>query len=344
MLCGCGQGEMRVARTGWVCLLTRCKLLIEFVEENWVAVGYSAYFLAGATATGKSAVAQVLAERLGMAILSADSMMVYRGMDVGTAKPLPEERGGVLYYGIDLVGPAEKFSVWDYRQHALAVFEENAVAGRDVIVVGGTGLYIKSLTHGLRNNSGEDAALRSEWESRVEAEGIEVLQRYLAETMPLEYGGLDDKANLRRLLRLLETGGGENSWDGVAGEKVIVGLSMDNARLHGRIAERVEQMYAAGLVDEVQALLDSGRELSATALQAIGYAEAVDFLGGRVTLADAKERTIVRTRRLAKRQRTWFRHQADVVWVEVGESMDVDAVADRVEELWREYGATEIEE
>lgn len=310
----------------------------------------NAWFLAGATAVGKSAVAQHLAERRGAAILSADSMLIYRGMDIGTAKPSLAERGQVSYYGIDLAGPDERFSVWQYREQALEVLSREP----QVIVVGGTGLYLKSLTHGLRSVAGENAVLRSEWEARVAAEGVGVLREHVRRVAPDAFEQLADKDNSRRLIRVLEQAGsvergsgsverGAGDWSVPAGGGRMVGLFAERSLLQARIAHRVEQMYADGLLEEVEALLAAG-VLSETARQAIGYAEAIGHLAGELSEAAAKERTVVRTRRLAKRQMTWLRHQAEIDWVEVSSGVEVEELAGAVEELWRKNGATAVRE
>lgn len=304
---------------------------------------HAAYFLVGPTAVGKSTVAQHLAEQRSASILSADSMLIYRGMDIGTAKPTMAERGDVPYYGVDLADPDEGFSVWDYRQHALealALLDDN----RELIVTGGTGLYVKSLIHGLEDRPGGDPALRAEWKQRLEEEGIGPLQEAVRQADPALFEALADKENPRRLIRALETAGSPQatpSWQS-ADEPVLVGLSMDPKLLNVRIAQRVEEMYAQGLVEEVTRLLERESPLSKTARQAIGYAEAIELIEGQVTRAEAVERTTIRTRRLAKRQRTWFRHQANVAWVEVTPESDVATVGDQVAQRWREHGATEI--
>jgi len=303
-------------------------------------------FLVGPTAVGKTAVAQVLAEQRRAAVLSADSMLIYRGMDIGTAKPTSGERGHVPYYGMDLAGPEALFSAWDYRRYVLALLAELPDDG-ELIVTGGTGLYIKSLTHGLVDRPGGDAGLREAWEVRLhEAGGFERLQQVVRETVPEIYEALADKQNPRRLIRALETAGGVRSGPGWQHERsggpVLIGLSMVPELLNARIARRVQAMYAQGFIAEVEQLLASGATLSKTARQAIGYAEAIDLIEGRLTEAQAVERTTVRTRRLAKRQRTWFRHQAEVIWVEVTESSTVASLAEHVSQLWREHGPTAI--
>ncbi len=306
-------------------------------------VNHAAFFLVGPTAVGKSSVAQYLAEQRSASILSADSMLIYRGMDIGTAKPTVAERGDVPYYGVDLAEPDESFNVWDYRRDALEALAA-LPEGEELIVTGGTGLYVKSLVHGLEDRPGGDAALRAEWERRLADEGIAALQEAVRRAAPERYEALADKENPRRLIRALETAGAPPetpSWQSTE-EPVLAGLSMEPELLNARIAQRVEEMYAQGLVEEVTRLLERERPLSETARQAIGYAEAIALIEGQATQAEAVERTVVRTRRLAKRQRTWFRHQANVDWVEVTPGADVAALAEQVAQRWRKHGATEI--
>jgi len=301
------------------------------------------YFLVGPTAVGKSAIAQYLAETRSASILSADSMLIYRGMDIGTATPTREERGDVPYYGVDLVDPEDDFSAWDYRVRALDALTSIG-AHAEVIVTGGTGLYVKSLTHGLSGHPGADLALRKEWERRLPEEGIAALQDAVRAANPAGFKALADKENPRRLIRALETAGTSvprQEWQGETGP-MLVGLSMDPELLNARIAQRVDEMYAQGLVDEVTQLLARERPLSRTARQAIGYAEAIDLVEGRMTQAEAVERTVIRTRRLAKRQRTWFRHQARVDWVDVTPRSSVASLAGEVVERWERHGPTEI--
>jgi tRNA dimethylallyltransferase len=306
-------------------------------------VNRSAYFLVGPTGVGKSGVAQHLAEVRGVPILSADSMAIYRGMDIGTAKPSVEERGKVPYFGVDLVEPDVAFSAWDYRKHALASLATVSETC-NAIVVGGTGLYIKSLTDGLSDRPGGNAALRDVWEKRLHAEGIEALQDALRDAAPDVFEGIVDKQNPRRLLRALETVGSPSQprkWSR-NDDAIVVGLSIAPELLNVRIAQRVDAMYDQGLIVEVEQLLSRNASLSKTALQAIGYAEAMALIAGRMTQGEARERTIIRTRRLAKRQRTWFRHQANAIWVEVTAESTVESLAAEVAERWREYGPTAI--
>ena len=283
----------------------------------------SANFLVGTTASGKSAVAQYIAEREGQVIVSADSMNLYRGMDIGTAKPTSDERKKVDYAGFDLADPTEKFSVAAYLNAVKPTFE----SGREVIVAGGTGLYVKCLTEGFDDVPPENTELRSE----LEALDFHALEKRAKKDAAELYEKLteDDQQNPRRLIRILErsaailaapTGqaGREarreptlryGAWNS-APKTTLVGLHVERDVICQRIEKRVEQMYASGLLDEARDLMNL--DLSPTALQAIGYAEAFAVIKNEITLAEAKEKT----RPLAKRQMTWFRNQLIVEWID----------------------------
>lgn len=294
-----------------------------------------AFFLVGPTASGKSAAAQYIAEREGQLIVSADSMNLYRGMDIGTAKPSAAERAKVDYAGIDVCSPAEKFSVAAYLEAVRPAFE----TGRDVIVTGGTGLYVKCLTEGFDDVPPGNENLRAE----LETLDVLMLAKRARENAPELYSQLteDDRRNPRRLIRILER---EVPSDGKWNSKVkpiLIGLHVDRAELHQRIEERVGHMYAAGLLDEARALIDG--DLSPTALQAIGYAEAFAVLRNEMTLAEAREKTIIRTRQLAKRQMTWFRNQLHVQWLDTAQFPCLEKLAEAVSTAWKRIGPTNIE-
>lgn len=308
-----------------------------------VAHSHRAFFLVGPTATGKTAVAQRLAETHQAEILSADSMLVYRGMDIGTAKPSAPERAGIHYWGVDVVTPAESFNVARFLAEARRCFEAAESAGKPVIVVGGTGLYIKALLEGLDELPELPATGRGKWQALFEREGVEGLRQALGQRNPAWLAALPDQANSRRLIRALELVEAgcpmpPRSWRGRETSAAPTGLAMARELLVARIEARVTAMYDGGLLDEVQSLLDRGWDPSGTAAQAIGYAEAIACLAGRLSRPEAMRLTAQRTRQLAKRQMTWFRHQMTVSWVPVGVAMSVDEIAAQVSADWDRLG------
>ncbi len=303
------------------------------------------YFLAGPTATGKTAVAHQLARDHGWAVLSADAMLVYRGMDIGTAKPAPEARAGILYGGVDLITPDQPFSVGAWLDHARA-FLRSVPRGQRVVVAGGTGLYIKALLYGLDPMPSADAAVRRAVEALYAQDGLAGLQRACREADAGRYAAIRDPSNPRRVMRALEL-----AWMGVPMKNVwqdaspcrVVMLDMDRQALGDRIAERVETMYRAGFLDEVRRLRDSYPVWSDTAGKAIGYLEALALLNGEMSEKTAKEETVRRTTRLVRRQTTWFRNQLDVAPVAVADDGDdMTDLAERVYAHWSDYGACSI--
>lgn len=297
--------------------------------------------LVGATACGKSAVALLLAgkERPARPLLAADSMTVYRGMDVGTAKPDAADRAAVPHEGIDLAEPGEEFSVGDY----LAAVKGRAAAlaaGPAPIVVGGTGLYVRCLTEGLDSAAPSSPEHRAAAEALLAAEGLEALQAALKRLSPEQYARVRDPENPRRVVRAYELVAGGHEIP-VATERPrpwLVGLLREPEDLAARIARRARRMFADGLPEEVRALRERAGGLSETARHAIGYEEAGRLLDGEIGEEEAIESTIRRTRQYAKRQMTWFRHQANVDWVEVAPGDSPEKTAGAVQRLWNRHG------
>ena len=394
---------------------------------------------------GKSAVAQWIAERTGAAILSADSMLVYRGMDIGTAKPTQAERGDVPYFGIDCVDPGHPFSTGDWlsfvrRQLAapeggkrergtgngeagispISYLKSCGASAPQLVVAGGTGLYVKALLHGL-DASPSDSAARARFTALFESGGLSAL-RAAIDANPAARALLPDSdlANPRRLIRALEraeagdtpaagaadVGAASAAEDynsfaaqaaqprresgatspapagptsrvsaqpraasprptsrGIAAPNLAAqaaqlrphrgpnfaaaapaaaGLIMPRAMLAARIERRIEKMFTDGLVEEAVAVRNASGGLSSTACGAIGYAEALAVADGKMTRAEAAERIAARTRQLAKRQLTWFRHQLSVEWVEVDESDTPATLGPKVMEIWKRNGYFEI--
>lgn len=307
----------------------------------------SAYFLVGPTATGKSAVAQLIAEADGLDIVSADSMLVYRGMDIGTAKPTSSERARARYWCMDLVEAGSAFSVGLFKAAATEALARITAAGRKAIVVGGTGLYVKALTHGLSETPAADQALRAELDLMAREKPVAALQEMLQQLAPDLYNALADKRNPRRLVRALELARAgilkpPASWKHGDTGPVMPGLRLDMAQLRKRIEDRARLMFTTGLLDEVRTLLSAGLGRSPTAQGAIGYAEAIAVIGGTCTVEEAIGRTAQRTFQLARRQMTWFRHQANIDWIDIEIGMDAGTIAAAVRKSWRNHGPTPI--
>ncbi len=292
---------------------------------------------------GKTAVAHGLALRSSGFIVSADSMLIYRDMDIGTAKPCSAERANVRYAGLNLANPDESFSVWDYHRYVTAQLAES---GEDrVIVTGGTGLYVNALIHGLDIGGGPIPEARARWEAVYAECGIGPLLDELAGLDPDTLRALPDRNNPRRVIRALERARGGHSTGLHAQaqghrrrEPVLVGLHMDPELLRKRIRERIEGMFTRGLVQEVAGLQHRYPEFSRTAQKAIGYEEVMAILRGEYGETEAKDRIARRTWRLARKQRTWFRHQANVEWVHVDDGECCEAVAERVAAAWQRLG------
>ena len=276
----------------------------------------------GPTASGKSDVGMAAAQQVGnVRIVCADSMQVYRRMDIGTAKPTAHDRALVAHHCLDLAEPSERFTVARYADAVAAARTDIAAAGAHELVVGGTGLYVTAVVDGL-TMPGEWPEIRAELEADPDTAGLFARLRELdpEATTKMEPG------NRRRIIRALEVclGSGEpfsSFGEGVATfppvDTVQVGLLWDRDALRERIRVRVHRMVDAGLVDEVRGLLAEPDGMSATARQALGYKEFIEHIEGRWTLAEAVDATILRTQQFAVRQERWFRRDPRIRWVEV---------------------------
>ena len=300
---------------------------------------HRAIYLTGPTATGKTAVGVALARRLSAEVVALDSMTLYRGMDIGTAKPTEAEQGGVPHHLIDVLDPWEAASVADYRTRASQVVEAIESRGRRALFVGGTPLYLKALLRGLFDGPGADPALRLAFEEEADRLGDPAMHARLA--------GLDPTTALRlhpndrrRVIRALEVIGATGrpiselqvEHDTPAPPSVrVFALERPRPELMGRINRRVEAMFAAGLVEEVERLQAHDPPIGPVAAQGVGYREVLERLEGRSTLAEAITRTQARTRQFAKRQATWFRGLSEVSPWPVEPDESPEAIA---EQLW----------
>ncbi len=292
----------------------------------------------GVTASGKGSLAFELARTLGGEIVSIDSMKVYRRMDVGTAKPTAEKRRQIPYHLIDVVEPSESFSVDRFLDLANETIDAILARGKAVVAVGGTALYIKTLLFGLFDGPGEDPHIRRRLHDRFVAEGGTVLHEQLRSVDP-EAAARIHPNDQRRIVRALEvyelTGRPISSFqqqfasDRMLRDWTILGLRRDKSVESQRIKLRVMRMIDQGLAQEVRSLLAEDKPLSQQARAAIGYAEMIEHLEGRMTLEDAVEKIKVNTRKLAKAQRTWFKTFRQVRWLDVGEEESVESVLSR---------------
>lgn len=304
-------------------------------EKSAAGNRQSAFFLIGPTAVGKTSVAHILAARRDLPVLSADSMLVYRHMNLGTAKPTPAEIAQHRYAGLDLCDPDRDFNVADYLRNLAKRSEKNWIA------CGGTGLYVRCLTEGLRELPPVNEVLRARAEQLFATGGLAALQFELQKRSPEKFASLADPQNPRRLIRALEIDDTTTSSDwkmSPEAQPVLVGLRMEMSVLEKRIRLRVEKMYADGLIEEARGLRTNFERLSKTALQAIGYSEVFDALDGKISESDAKQLTVIRTRQLAKKQMTWFRRQHRIAWIDVSENDSPETLANAVEALWNEHG------
>ena len=291
--------------------------------------------LSGPTASGKTALGVLLAETLGGEIISADSMQIYRRMDIGTAKPTAEETRGIAHHMIDVAEPEEDYSVARYVEEASACAEDILSRGKLPILVGGTGLYIDSLLSGRTFAGGPaDPALRTELSERYDEIGAAGLLGELRKVDPERAAKLHP-ADKKRIVRALEvyilTGKTITQHDAETQaippryDAVRIALDyLDRADLYARIDRRVDEMLARGLVEEVRALLDEGVPRTCTAMQAIGYKEIVRALDGGCSIEEAAEDIRRESRRYAKRQLTWLR-RGDYHWIRFQKTPDLDA-------------------
>jgi tRNA dimethylallyltransferase len=287
----------------------------------------------GPTATGKTALAVALAHRLGGEVVNADSMQLYRGMDIGTAKPDPAERAGVPHHLLDVWHVREPASVAEYRQRARAEIDRLRAAGVVPLLVGGSGLYVRAVLDEL-DFPGTDPALRARLEAELAVAGPATLHARLATVDPAAAAAILP-SNGRRLVRALEVV--ELTGRPFAATMpaprphypaVTVGLDREPAELDARVAVRVDRMWAAGFVEEVAALAADGLREGPTASRALGYAQVLQQLEGELSADEARERTVSTTRRFVRRQRSWFRRDAGTTWFDAARPDLVERVLD----------------
>lgn len=299
--------------------------------------------IGGPTACGKTGFSIKLAKEIGGEIISADSMQVYRYMDIGTAKVTDEEADGVPHYLIDEFDPDEEYNVMLFQQKAKAYMEQIWTKGKVPILVGGTGFYINALLYDNDFTETEnDTSYREECYKLAQEQGPEVLFERLKEVDP-EYAEIMHANNVKRVTRALEyhylTGQKFSEHNAEQKEKEtpynagVIILNMDREKLYERIELRIDIMMEQGLLEEVKGLLDKGYTPDLVSMQGIGYKEFIPYFNGECTLEEAVTQLKTNTRRFAKRQLTWFRRQIEGLWVDLSKSTGEEAMADVLEYL-----------
>jgi tRNA dimethylallyltransferase len=287
----------------------------------------------GPTATGKSALAVTLAQRLGGEVVNADSMQLYRGMDIGTAKLSPDERAGVPHHLLDVWDVTETASVADYQRRARECIDSLLSRRVTPVLVGGSGLYVRAVVDPI-TFPGTDRDLRAALEQELEEIGSPAMHARLA-AVDAAAAAVISPANSRKVVRALEvvelTGRPFLTelprYDAAATyEAIHVGLDLDTAALDERVEQRVARMFAAGLEDEVRALDAIGLRSGFTASRALGYAQLLAVIDGRIDRERARGETVRATRRFVRRQRSWFRRDPRIRWLDAGHDVNAEAL------------------
>jgi tRNA dimethylallyltransferase len=288
-------------------------------------------FIVGPTASGKSAISLELARKLNAEIVSCDSMQVYRSMNIGTDKVSPASRAQVPHHMIDICDPSDEYSAFDYRRDALTIISKIHARNRLAFVVGGSGLYIKALCDGLAPYPSSSHEIRSGLRERAQTEGLAALYDELAIKDPTRARQIHANDE-RRIIRALEicyqsavipsaNASQKESLADLGHDFGMVGLAWSREELYERVNRRVDEMIAAGLVDEVRRLKPL---LSQTTSHAVGYKEIVAYLDGKCTLAEAIDDVKKNTRHLVKKQLTWFRKEDRIRWIKLHNSLSFD--------------------
>lgn len=305
--------------------------------------------LAGPTASGKTALSIELAKLINGSIVSADSMQLYKYMDIGTAKPDAEEMAGIKHYMIDEVYPDENFSVAKYREMALGYISRIIEENRRPIVAGGTGLYINSLIYNINfTETYCDSGLREQLKNEAKEKGNKYLYEKLLAIDPQAAERIHEN-DVKRVIRAIEVFKHTNRpisehsrlsrLELPPYNYIVFGLNWDRQKLYERIDKRVDRMMNKGLIDEVKELLKLGYGKGNTAMQGIGYKEIINYLKGMCTLEETLYIIKRDTRRYAKRQLTWFRKIEKIKWIDVNENSDMKELAEKIiKECIASYG------
>ena len=303
----------------------------------------------GPTACGKTALSIAIAQRFNCEIISADSMQVYQGMDIGSAKIKAEEQNGIPHHLIDIIPPQQPFSVADFHSLADRAIEDITARGKMPLVCGGTGLYINSLVtpYNFASSTDADPQIRARLRQEFAEHGGEEMYKRLQQIDP-QYANKIHHHDSRRLIRALEIyeASGQRPSDLQAANQpvkyrpVMIGLTADRARIYQLIEQRVDLMLDAGLIDEVKRLLDAGISTDAVSMQGLGYKQIAAYLAGEMDLAEAVATLKRDTRRFAKRQITWFKRDPRICWFDIDQYLEegelVNAVSFRIAQMLEE--------
>ncbi len=281
--------------------------------------------ICGPTASGKTALSIELAKKINGEIISADSMQIYKEMNIGTAKPTKEEMQGIKHYLLDFVSPNERYSVAQYKQDAKNAIKEIIAKGKIPIIVGGTGLYIDSLIYEIEYNDIKiDENYRKELEKIIEKQGLEKLYKKAMQIDPIamEKISINDKKRIMRVLEIYKSTGKTKTEQELESRKKpvefdykVFAINWDRETLYQRINKRVDIMIEQGLIDEVKNILEKYDKFP-TAMQGLGYKEVVDYINGIYTKEEMIDKIKMETRRYAKRQLTWFRKNKQTIWLD----------------------------
>ncbi len=303
--------------------------------------------IVGPTASGKTALAVELAESIQAEILCVDAMQVYRGLDIGTAKPTKDEQQKVLHHGIDIVSPLENFNAFRFAEYAEPILQHTLSQNQPLVLCGGTGLYFRALLEGFFEVPDPNSSIRDKLARTLEEKGSNSLYEELKEKDPSAAEGIHPN-DARRILRALEIM--EQTGETVSqlrqkqlkkpwiSKTFFIGLDWERDELDRRIEERTVWMYQAGLIEETQWLLKIGCDRYYTVMQALGYKECAEHLQSKIPMQDAIDLTIKGTRRYARRQLTWFRRQWPVHWISVSNQKELNEICYESLQLWRNSG------
>lgn len=287
--------------------------------------------ICGPTASGKTALSIELAKKIDGEIISADSMQIYKDMNIGTAKPDEEEKQGIKHYLMDYVSPEQRYSVAQFKIDAINTIEKIIAKGKTPIIVGGTGLYIDSLIYGIEYNEIEiDEEYRKELEKIIEEQGLKILYEKANEidSEAMKKISVNDKKRIMRVLEIYKATGKtktqqeeESKKNGVQYNYIVFVLNMDREKLYAKINRRVDIMIEKGLIEEVKELEKKYKKFP-TAMQGLGYKEVVDYIEGKYTKEEMIEKIKMEARRYAKRQLTWFRKNKEAIWLNALETKE----------------------